>query len=160
MKIKINNIWSFWAINRGDEEYLYVSGVDIKTGDYFQFYHSDPNIALSSCSDASVNLKILKLDGSDTRAVDISIKKEVFGGFIFSCCGRGESFYGGHNVDSSPFTENFPGVPLAGLFCGGEIGRCSSSLIEESNKERFAPCCHVFSTVYLVMSYTSACPDF
>uniref|UniRef100_A0A2N9EN35 F-box domain-containing protein n=1 Tax=Fagus sylvatica TaxID=28930 RepID=A0A2N9EN35_FAGSY len=148
------------AINRGDEEYLYVSGVNIKTGDYFQFYHSDPNIALSSCSDASVNLKNLKLDGSDTRTVAVSIKKEVFGGFIFSCCGRGESFFGRRNVDSSPFTENFPGVPLAGLFCGGEIGRCSSSLIEESNKERFAPCCHVFSTVYLVMSYTSACPDF
>ena len=143
---KKNNIRSMFAINRGDEEYLYVNGVNIKTGDYFQFYHSDSNFALSSSSDAYVNLK--------------SLKKEVFGGLIFACCGRGESFFGRCNVDSFPLLENFPRVPLAGIFCCGEIGRGPSSLIGESYKEKSAHCCmHVFSTVYLAMSYTSACPE-
>jgi small ligand-binding sensory domain FIST len=147
------------VINRGDEEYLYVNGVNIKTGDCFQFYHSDPNAAISSCSDASVNLKNLKLygnanNGHDMRDVAVNvIKKEVFGGFIFSCYGRGESFFGRRNVDSSPFTENFPSVPLAGIFCGGEIGRASSGLIGENKRESSARCClHVYSSVYLVMS--------
>lgn len=135
-----------FAINRGNEECLYVNGVNIKTGDCFQFYHSDSNFALSSSSDAYVNLK--------------SLKKEVFGGLIFACCGRGESFFGRCNVDSYPLLENFPGVPLAGIFCCGEIGRGPSSLIGESNKEKSAHCCmHVYSTVYLAMSHTSACPE-
>ncbi|KAM3752048.1 hypothetical protein ACB098_04G159000 [Castanea mollissima] len=134
------------GVIQGDEQYLYVNGVNIKTGDYFQFYHSDSNFALSSSTDAYVNLK--------------SLKKEVFGGLIFACCGRGESFFGRCNVDSSPFLDSFPGVPLAGIFCCGEIGRGSSSLIGESNKEKSAHCCmHVFSTVYLAMSYSSACPE-
>lgn len=158
-----NNIWSVLVIDRGDEEYLYVNGVNIKTGDYFQFYCSDPNAALSSCIEASLNLKSLKLDENPNNCHHVAVnntKKEVFGGFIFSCYGRGESFFGHHNIDSSPFRENFPGVPLAGLFCGGEIGRGFSSLIGESNKECSAHCClHVYSTVYLVMSYTSASPE-
>lgn len=154
--------------NRGDEEYLYVNGVNIKTGDYFQFYHSDPNAAISSCSDASVNLQNLKLygnadNGHDMRAVDVNvnvINKEVFGGFIFSCYGRGESFFGRRNVDSSTFTANFPRVPLAGLFCGGEIGRGPSSLTGESKRESSAHCClHVYSSVYLVMSCSSPCVE-
>jgi small ligand-binding sensory domain FIST len=149
------------VIDRGDEEYLYVNGDNIKTGDYFQFYHSDPNAAISSCNDASVNFKNLKRyenanNGHDMRAVAVNVlKKEVFGGFIFSCNGRGESFFGRRNVDSAPFTENFPRVPLAGIFCGGEIGRGSSSLMGESQRESSARCClHVYSSVYLVMSST------
>ena len=137
-----------------------MNGDNIKTGDYFQFYHSDPNAAISSCSDASVNFKNLKryenANSHDMRAVAVNVvKKEVFGGFIFSCKGRGESFFGRCNVDSSPFTENFPRVPLAGIFCGGEIGRGSSSLMGESPRENSAHCClHVYSSVYLVMSST------
>ncbi|KAG2678505.1 hypothetical protein I3843_11G005400 [Carya illinoinensis] len=154
---------AFHGVKGADEEYLYVNGINIRTGDYFQFYHSDPTTALSTCSDASSNLKSLKVDGNSSngrrpRAVAVNIaNKEVFGGFIFSCAGRGESFFGRPSVDSTPFTENFPGVPLAGIYCGGEIGRGLSSLIEEGNKEGSVHCSlHVYSTVYLVMSYTTA----
>ncbi|KAF5476531.1 hypothetical protein F2P56_003278 [Juglans regia] len=154
---------AFHGVIGADEEYLYVNGINIRTGDYFQFYHSDPTTALSTCSDASSNLKRLKVDGNSSngcrpRAVAVNIaNKEVFGGFIFSCSGRGESFFGRPNVDSTPFTENFPGVPLAGIYCGGEIGRGFSSLIGEGNKEGSVHCSlHVYSSVYLVMSYTTA----
>ena len=84
--------------------------------------------------------------------------KEVFGGFIFACCGRGESFFGRVNVDSSPFVKNFPGVPLGGIFCGGEIGRGSSMFTREAQKD-WKCNLHVYSTIYLVLSYSPAVSD-
>ncbi|KAK6261960.1 hypothetical protein QUC31_007776 [Theobroma cacao] len=155
----------------GDEEYLYVDGVGIRTGDYFQFYLSDPKTALPSCRNVSSTLRNLKLEWdtksshSTSAGINATDKKEIFGGFIFSCCGRGDSFFR-HlnvdrppflNVDSSPFLENFPGVPLAGIFCGGEIGRGYTSLTAHGGQEEGSVRCHlhVYSTVYLVMSYTT-----
>lgn len=134
---------------RGDEEYLYVSGVGIKTGDYFQFYRSDPDAALHSIRSVTLNLKNLKLDQNRKNC------SEVFGGLIFSCYGRGGPFFTCENVDSSPFVENFPELPFAGIFCGGEIGRSSSNLLEEAQKKSPVSCSlHVYSSIYLVMSYT------
>jgi len=104
-----------------------VDGVGIKTGDYFHLYHPDPSTALSSCSNISKNFRNLKLDWSfrscQLRAARGVGKNEVIGGFVFACWGRGESFFGHSNVDSSPFLDNFPGVPMAGIFTYGEIGR-------------------------------------
>ena len=89
---------------------------------------------------------------------------EVFGGIIFTCSCRSGSFLGGGtNVDSSPFLENLPGVPLAGIICcGGEIGRLNSSSTNSAERqEESAPplrCLLYYSTVYLVMSYTTLSP--
>ncbi|KAJ8752670.1 hypothetical protein K2173_005559 [Erythroxylum novogranatense] len=150
---------AFHAVIGGDEEYLFADGVGIKTGDYFQFYHSDRNTASSSCTNVSEKLKNLKLGLTNrsffqTEDVANSVQeREFIGGFIFSCCGRGESFFGRPNVDSSPFLENFPGIPTAGVFCGGEIGRGLSLNANESSEESIT-CLHVYSSVYLLMSYT------
>ncbi|KAF3436912.1 hypothetical protein FNV43_RR19665 [Rhamnella rubrinervis] len=74
----------------------------------------------------------------------------------------------GHpNVDSAPFFLNFPGVPLAGVFCAGEIGRGSLRLNgleedddEEEEEDDSPRCClHFYGTVYLVMSYVPAPPQ-
>lgn len=136
---------------RDNQEYLFVGDVGIKTGDVFRFYHSDSATASSSITNISNQLKSFK-ESSTTR----NNKKEVFGGLIFTCCGRGESFFGQRDVDSSPFLENFPGVPLAGTFCGGEIGRGDlTPYFKESHEQTSVRCClHVFSAVYLIMSYT------
>ncbi|KAL5791518.1 hypothetical protein ACOSP7_000112 [Xanthoceras sorbifolium] len=154
---------AFHGVAGGDEEYLYVDGFGIKSGDYFQFYHPDPNSALASCQTVSMHFRNMKLNSYSknlqTRgAADNVGRKEVLGGFIFSCCGRGDTFFGRVNVDSSPFLENFPEVPLAGIYCAGEIGRGSSSLMgQESQEESSVRCClHYYSTVYLLMSYTPA----
>ncbi|KAA8542099.1 hypothetical protein F0562_023251 [Nyssa sinensis] len=126
---------AFHEVTGGDEEYLFVNGVGIKTGDSFHFYQSDSSTALSFCQHVSENLRRLKEDCNHKNCHHVRTAaasgdvKEVFGGIIFSCCGRGESFFGRSNVDSSPFLENFPGVPLAGTFCGGEIGRASLRLL-------------------------------
>ncbi|XP_030454519.1 F-box/LRR-repeat protein At5g63520-like isoform X1 [Syzygium oleosum] len=164
-KAKLMSFLSFHGV-MGGVEYLRVEGSGIESGDSFQFYYSDPAAALDSCQKVSARLRSLNL-GSDSDCSDkmgsivaSAGKPRVFGGFIFSSFGRGESFFNDFNVDSSPFVENFPGVPVAGIFCGGEIGRCSPSLnVQDSEEETSVHrVCHVYSTVYLVMSYTPAPP--
>lgn len=88
-------------------------------------------------------------------------KKCVFGGIMFACCGRGKLLFGEPNVDASPFLENFPGVTVSGTYCTGEIARANLSLYEQGSQEHNSIRCnlHVFSTVYLVMSYTPALPQ-
>jgi small ligand-binding sensory domain FIST len=40
---------------------------------------------------------------------------------MFSCMGRGPYFYGGADRDLELFRQRFPGVPLVGAYCAGEI---------------------------------------
>ncbi|KAL2347054.1 hypothetical protein Fmac_001054 [Flemingia macrophylla] len=146
---------AYHGVVGGDEEYLYVDGIGIKTGDIFQFYYSDPNTALDSLSkvhDALKNIKPRRNSKSCNGDGDGSTN--VFGGLIFACYGRGESFFGRSNVDSSPFLENFPGVPVSGIFCGGELVRPCNTVIGQCQGASPISCClHVYSTVYLAMSY-------
>ncbi|KAF8036984.1 hypothetical protein BT93_B0035 [Corymbia citriodora subsp. variegata] len=163
-KAKLITSFSFHLVPRGDEEYLYVDGRGIKTGDCFQFYYADPAAALASCNEVSATLRSLNLVSNSRSsyqaagAAGNADKAEVFGGLIFACCGRGSAFFGHPNVDILPFTENFPGAPLAGIYCGGEIGRCSMRSDEQGcqGESSVHCCCHVYSTVYLTMSYTPA----
>lgn len=161
---------AFHEVTGGDQEYLYVNGNGIKTGDSFRFYYSDYSAAASLCRNVTENLRRLKEDVVDSAVCKNAMggavasngnKKEVFGGIIFACCGRGKSFFGRSNVDSSPFLDNFPGVPLAGTFCCGEICRGSSSLYsQEAQKQSDVRCClHIYSSCYLVMSYTPPLPE-
>lgn len=77
--------------------------------------------------------------------------KDLIGGFVFACCGRGEMFFEKLNVDSSPILDNFPNIPLAGMFCDAEIGRGSPNLGLEQGSESHL---HIYSCIYLLMSYT------
>lgn len=146
---------AYHGVVGGDEEYLYVDGMGIKTGDIFQFYHSDPNVALASLTEVRGSLKKFKL-GRNSRSSenDGDNAINVFGGIVFACYGRGESFFGRLNADSSPFLENFPGVPLAGMFCGGEMVRPCTTMIGLCPDAKPISCfLHVYSSVYLLMSY-------
>ncbi|KAJ6672224.1 SKP2-LIKE FIST C DOMAIN FIST DOMAIN N-TERMINAL ISOFORM 1 [Salix viminalis] len=165
-KSRVLTFLVFHGVTGGDQENLFADGDGIRTGDYFQFYHSDPTSALSSCSEVSKNFRKLKLDWSSRNYLQAGVSdnvcnQEVVGGFVFSCCGRGESFFERCNVDSSPFLDNFPGVPMAGVFCRGEIGRGFSSLDADEGPEERAlhRCLHVYSTAYLLVSYTPAPPE-
>ncbi|XP_011073078.1 F-box/LRR-repeat protein At5g63520 [Sesamum indicum] len=152
----------FHEVLGGDEEYLFVNSVGIKTRDPFRFYISDSRAALSSCNRVFDMLKDLKLDCDSMNnhaspSVTHCDKRQVFGGIIFSCCGRGDSFFGHPGIDSSPFLKNFPGVTFGGTYCAGEIGRGKLSLYDQGIEEGGSVKCsqHVYSAVYLVMSY---CP--
>ncbi|GLT30852.1 hypothetical protein SLA2020_056350 [Shorea laevis] len=166
-KARLKTSLVFHEVIRGDEEYLYVDDVGIRSGDTFQFYLADSRAAKTSCNNVSIAFGNLKLDwetkNCSGRNVDNAInKEEPFGGFIFSCCGRGKPFFDHRNVDSSPFLENFPDMPLAGTFCSGEIARGHSSSIRLGSQEKSSVhcCLHVYSTVYLVMSYTPALEEY
>ncbi|KAG8652684.1 F-box/LRR-repeat protein At5g63520 [Manihot esculenta] len=149
---------AFYEVIGGDKEFFIIKGVGVKPGDSFLFYHSDADTASSSCGNAYRSLANLKEESESKNCLQQTNveEKEVFGGLIFSCVLRGESF--DQNAESFPFRENFPGVPLAGVYCGGEIGRGSSSSIsQEDDEANSARCClHYHSTVYLVMSYVPA----
>nr|TKS03848.1 hypothetical protein D5086_0000148770 [Populus alba] len=152
---------AFHEVKGGDGEHLFVSGDGIGSGDYFHFYHSDPKAALSSTSNVSKNFRNLKLDWRSCQLHAGGVgSKEVVGGLVFSCWGRGESFFGHSNVDSSPFLDNFPGIPMAGIFCYGEVGRGFTMLNaddHEDQEEQTSCCClHVYSTIYVLVSYTPA----
>lgn len=43
-------------------------------------------------------------------------------GLLFTCNGRGQELFGKPNHDSEAVTALFPDIPIAGLFCNGEIG--------------------------------------
>lgn len=44
------------------------------------------------------------------------------GALLFSCLGRGMHLYGVPDHDTRAFRARFPGAPIAGFFCSGEIG--------------------------------------
>ncbi len=49
-------------------------------------------------------------------------RSEPLAAFLFACLGRGEGLYGEADGDVSLCREVFGTVPIAGLFCNGEIG--------------------------------------
>ncbi|XP_027076365.2 F-box/LRR-repeat protein At5g63520-like [Coffea arabica] len=156
----------FHEVIGGDEEYLYVNDLGIRTGDSFRFYVSDSDATLSSNTNVTEYFRRLKHEydhmsnQQDSGSVANTNKKSVFGGLIFACCGRGTSFFGRCNVDSAPFLENFPGATLGGTFCSGEIKLANKSIYgqeQESEDQGYVRCTlHFFSTTYLVLSYIPA----
>ncbi|KAJ7945685.1 F-box/LRR-repeat protein [Quillaja saponaria] len=158
---------ALYEVMEGENEYFVVDGVGIEPGDSFLFYHPDLETASTTRDIALENLEVLKADIISRNnfclsEADNDEPKGVFGGLIFSCHSRGKSFFEEDNVDSSPFYLNFPGVPLAGAFCHGEIGRGSSSSIEEVEGQEQCPphcCLHACSSVYLVLAYIPAAPS-
>ncbi|CAH8347633.1 unnamed protein product [Eruca vesicaria subsp. sativa] len=144
-KPKIMSSLVFHEVTGADEQYLLVSGAGIKTCDQFQPYIPDLKVAEASLSDVSSQLR---------NIVSKPNKREVVGGFVFAGIGRGESFFGRLNADSSPFLENFPELRFGGVFCDGEIGRSLSGEEGEEKEESCRQrCLHVVSSVYLIVSY-------
>ena len=49
------------------------------------------------------------------------------GALLFTCTGRGKYLYERPNHDSDMFLQQMGAIPLAGFFCGGEIGQVGAS---------------------------------
>ncbi|MES2307779.1 MAG: FIST N-terminal domain-containing protein [Verrucomicrobiota bacterium] len=84
-------------------------------GQTFQFHQRDPH-------SASLDLEIL-LEKAATQLKD----KNVFGAFICTCTGRGETFFGSPHHDAKMFMRFFPQISLSGFFSQGEIGPIGKS---------------------------------
>ncbi|XP_022994367.1 F-box/LRR-repeat protein At5g63520-like [Cucurbita maxima] len=129
---------AMYKVLGGDKEYFVVDGVGIRPGDSFLFYHSDSQTAASSSYIALEHLATLKplpITRATANSNTAPQMNQVFGGLIFSCHCRGPAYFGRPNVNTSPFTENFPGVPFAGVFCAKEIGRAFTRSIRMEEKE-------------------------
>ncbi|MEM1222876.1 MAG: FIST C-terminal domain-containing protein [Verrucomicrobiota bacterium] len=57
------------------------------------------------------------------RAAETRIgSRQLYGGCLVDCIGRGSSLYGVPNHDVSTIRNVFPELSLSGLFCNGEFG--------------------------------------
>lgn len=83
--------------------------------------------------------------------------------FMFACLGRGESFYGEPNIESTIFKKHFPHTPLVGLFGNGEIGcdfvDSAHPVLEQPECKRkkdvsVSALYHSYATVIMLVSIT------
>jgi small ligand-binding sensory domain FIST len=51
-----------------------------------------------------------------------SSNKQPLLGLLFACLGRGQGLYGVPDGDVNSCAAVYPGLPVAGAFCNGEIG--------------------------------------
>lgn len=149
-----------------DEEYLFVEGEGIKTGDAFRFYRTDPetgksssNLALEQvCKQLRSPFQERVLPATTIEVMPCTLKqryRKVLGGLLFACNCRGQSFFGEPNVDSSAFTRKFSDVPIAGMFCLGEIGPPSVHSWEATEGGDTTSQLNVYSSVYMAFTHIS-----
>ncbi|XP_022694825.1 F-box only protein 22-like isoform X3 [Varroa jacobsoni] len=70
---------------------------------------------------------------------------------LFACSGRGVHFHLAQNVESSIFSELFPGVPVVGLFGNGEFGY--DSLGGRGTPGRSRQWQHSYTSVFVLLNF-------
>lgn len=153
-------------VHDADEEYLFVEGEGIKTGDVFRFYRTDPETAKSSsklalehvCEQLRSPFQKGVLPATTVEIMACTLKQhysKVFGGLLFACNGRGQSFFGDPNVDSSAFSRKYSDVPIAGMFCLGELGPPAVHSWEATEGGDTTSQLNFYSSIFMVFSHIS-----
>ncbi len=106
-------------------------GDRIRLGQRLQFHIRD-----AQTSAADLRLLLQQYAGDPSKQSDATPK--AVGALIFSCLGRGENLYQVPNFDSEQFCEFFPGLPLGGFFCNGEIGQVGTQTYLHGYTSAFA----------------------
>lgn len=101
----------------------------VRPGQRLQFHLRD---AKASAQDLELLLQKYQLNNSD--------EPNPIGALMFSCLGRGENLYGKPNFDSGLFKQYLNDIPLAGFFCGGEIGPVGGSTFLHGYTSVFGIC--------------------
>ena len=115
------------SLQRGDFLVRSLLGVDpsagalaigdrVRRGQRLQFHIRD---AQTSASDLEVLLEEYQTQHQNQDSAAFAL--------MFSCLGRGRGLYGKPNFDSELFRRYLEDIPLAGFFCGGEIGPVGGS---------------------------------
>jgi small ligand-binding sensory domain FIST len=81
-----------------------------RMGQTIQFQRRDAAAASEDLTELSAREKV-RLDG-----------REIFGGVLFCCNGRGKNLFGRPSHDSELVQAHFGPTGIAGFFCNGEIG--------------------------------------
>ncbi|CAN1175246.1 F-box/LRR-repeat protein At5g63520, partial [Linum perenne] len=175
---------TLYPVLGGDREYLVIKGNGIKKGDTLLLYHSDSETASATSQRVDDQLLSNFLGGGHQKKKKktkmVGEKVQVFGGLVFSSYDRKQRFPGSECLDVSPFISNFPGVPVAGFFCIGEIargpilpnfiqdddvdgGKGKGVSFNDGNGDELSSCSargyiQYYSTVSLAMAYLPAPP--
>jgi len=70
----------------------------------------------------TVQFHVRDADAADEDLREMLVGAEAGGILLFTCNGRGRSFFGGPDHDTGTIQEFLGPVPLAGAFCAGELG--------------------------------------
>ncbi|MBW4632776.1 MAG: FIST C-terminal domain-containing protein [Iphinoe sp. HA4291-MV1] len=101
----------------------------VRSGQRLQFHLRD---ARASAEDLEFLLESYqKKQAADPLAVSA---------LMFSCVGRGEGLYGKPNFDSGLFRRYLKDIPIAGFFCGGEIGPVGGNTLLHNYTSVFCIC--------------------
>lgn len=102
-------------------------GDRVRPGQRIQFHLRD---AQTSADDLEMLLK--------THPLSSKLSTPIKGALMFACLGRGQTLYNRPNFDSERFSWHFPGIPLGGFFCNGEIGPVGSQTFLHGYTSAFA----------------------
>ena len=94
------------GISRGEPGLLI--GAHVSKGQIIQFHLRNRESAVTELESA---LELARARNTASAAC-----------LLFSCIGRGRRLYDRPGFESSLFLSQFPGTPMAGFFCNGEIG--------------------------------------
>ena len=100
-------------------------GDHLERGQTVQFHIRDPE---SAHDELDLLLNLYRDEPSTDPA----------GALLFTCTGRGRHLFGEDHHDSSLFQSILGDVPLAGMFCGGEIGPVGDSTYLHGYTSSFA----------------------
>ncbi|MCY3024036.1 MAG: FIST C-terminal domain-containing protein [Planctomycetota bacterium] len=95
----------------------------LREGQTVQFHIRD---AAAASEDLAMALRCYA-SGYLDAGVGVSLPPPPRGALLFSCLGRGKHLYGRPDHDSSAFRAHLGDVPLAGIFCNGEIGQVAGT---------------------------------
>ncbi|MCP9452448.1 MAG: FIST C-terminal domain-containing protein [Nitrospira sp.] len=105
---------------RGDFLIRHLIGIDQETGAVVvgEKVHEGQTVQfqLRDAQSGSEDLRAL-LDADRARH-----RHKPLGALLFSCCGRGQRFFGSPHHDARTVGEQLGGIPVAGFFAQGEIG--------------------------------------
>jgi small ligand-binding sensory domain FIST len=109
---------------------------DPEPGDFLirAVLQADPETGAISVGDVLTVGQTVQFQVRDAATADADLKgllaerlsqtqgRDPAGALLFTCNGRGANLFGTPDHDVTALRDSVPGLPVAGMFCGGEIG--------------------------------------
>lgn len=110
--------------------------LDPEPGDFLirAVLQADPETGAISVGDVVTVGQTVQFQVRDAQTADADLRsllaerlsqtdgRDPVGALLFTCNGRGSNLFGSPDHDVTVLRDNIPGLPVAGMFCGGEIG--------------------------------------
>lgn len=110
--------------------------LDPEPGDFLirAVLQADPETGAVSVGDVITVGQTVQFQVRDAETADADLRgmlteklgqtdgRDPAGALLFTCNGRGSNLFGSPDHDVTALRDSVPGLPVAGMFCGGEIG--------------------------------------